>query len=482
MDELISIAINTFSPSKKCPYYNIYHESINKVYDETSKCMENVENEQLMDKSLTSILVSSDILDAVKNVSQTLSPLKGKPLKNLLKNLRKLRVDLTDEEKNIVNFKSKSKVSLVKRVGLYLRIVVLEGIRQGAVVIDEFTRPMLKILASTLIAAGVGAVVGGAVGLFFGGVGSIPGAIGGALLAKVPILLMNGVPLFVKAMVKLSREVTRPDNPIKGVPLGLGIFPPLLLAVAPAIAAKLFITYMKSRLKTRVKAPRTKLGVTNELSLLISGETPTKENLNADMSIGSRIQSTQVDNVIDEKYYKSLDRAKYKVGDEHLWQISKVISSMCKLNFKSKVKVCDHIDSKSITRIYTKLSLQDYVILQRFEQSRPLYSLSKDTMCEDVLYKTQVFWKVPVDVKSILIRKDLELKFLDSDENMLMISEYTDIIDVKKMDYCFNIDNNVSFRSFRKFSQTLCFVFIALKFKFELSNPLVPYLTAFYNK
>lgn len=310
MEKLISQSIKDLSPEKSCPFYAPYLETIKRIYSdpEIIKLVSEA-NGIIMMEGFDTFKYNSDnpneddfgigqdiigqkrdeLLDQSQKLKSDLSVLKGKPLFKLLDNLKKLRSTLSERELDILKMRTSYKASFEERTSLVLRILVLEGIRQGSVIIKEITIPMARVLGVATIGALIGGAGGGIVGAVFGaGVGTIPGALTTAVIGALPALLIKGVPIVVKGMVKFIEEVVRDDNIIRGLPIGL-LNPVVLGAIAAPLIIRLLFNYVKTRIFLRIPAPKSQAGINNELMLLISGDKPTKELIEGEDNIKSKI-------------------------------------------------------------------------------------------------------------------------------------------------------------------------------------------------
>lgn len=213
-----------------------------------------------IDKSYTRDLdINAPIFKEIKKDFDTV--LKGKRKRNLLENLSKLEAELSPSERDVLLLRrTNSKLSFKRKLELVFKVVILEVIRQGAVFIDKLAVPLLKALPPLLLNAAIINVVG-----FFS-----------TLVTKI-------IPVIVGGTISMLKDAFRDKNILKGVPFfSFGLQPISLLVIAPALIARLFINYIKARVKNPIKVPKTRADIENEIVLMVTEQNPTKELLSDD--------------------------------------------------------------------------------------------------------------------------------------------------------------------------------------------------------
>ena len=254
IEKLMYFAIAEYSPDLNCDFYSVYHTTLKNVY--TSSDYLNSVSEWCRDNNNTNVNIGAQTGNAIKDTFGDIKGiLKGKQKRNLLKNLSKLKATLTEDQKSGLLFKKK--LSFGKRAELIFRVLILEVVRQGAIFVDKLAIPLLKVMP-----------------------GMILNAIALNLVGVLSKMILGVIPAIVEGTVAMMKDAFRDDSILKGVPFfSFGLQPWSLVIIGPALITRIFINYIKARVKSRSNPPKTKEDIVNEIVLMVSGQNPTAELL-----------------------------------------------------------------------------------------------------------------------------------------------------------------------------------------------------------
>jgi len=198
---------------------------------------------------------SKERMKLLDPVGVSTSSLIYKPLKFLNEKL------LKNEQEMVLN--GTSKKNTIQKMIILAKLVLVQMLRQGSIVVNEFLIPFNKLIWSTVAVAAVTVGISSVLGVGLGGIGGFVAGTTISLVGGIPFTIIATIPIIVKTVIKLFKEVWRKDNGLRGVDftpmfLGMLFIPPLftavkipyiLFAAILPVLTKLLIGFVKGLLK-----------------------------------------------------------------------------------------------------------------------------------------------------------------------------------------------------------------------------------------
>lgn len=174
------------------------------------------------------ISIGEGVLDTVKEeftkFTNSIGGLTEGEFTSLYGATQQLNEEITEADRAILDpFNKNKKASIVKFIATYIRIIALEAVRQGSLLIEALILPSIPTIT-----------------------GLIPALISGNLV-KLAVLTASLVKTLVEFTVKFVKEIYRPNAPIPGLSLAYGLPNPFsLYATLINIAPGLVTSYIRS--------------------------------------------------------------------------------------------------------------------------------------------------------------------------------------------------------------------------------------------
>lgn len=224
--------------------------------------------------------------------------------------LKKLKNELTEEDKKIISGESK-KSGIIRRLEIILRIYIIELVRSNAVFIDELIVPFFEVLKDAVVGAAVTTTISTILGSIIPGLGNVVGFAAGfatSIVGGLPLTVITLVVKLVPAFIRVLKDIFRKDNPLRGditnlllatalgpiiISSGGAAIPALIPIIGGALFFSLVTNFVRLIIKSKRKLPKTDEGKKEYFTSMVAGVSPTE------------LDPTRINSNINDRYKNS---------------------------------------------------------------------------------------------------------------------------------------------------------------------------------